>query len=611
MIKLSLRGEGITGKEILPNLYEALSRSGFFGKTGEPRQLVLRVLEEISTTKGRKIIILQAPPGYGKTAIPYAIGLSTMFDHSSYCRSIHVLPLRSIIEDVWLRLQKFLMKLGISKHLVDSVIGAQMMYVHGSPFLQKNMVFTTIDTFFMSAAKLPPQELSRVARGLYGYYEIPRASILQSAVVFDEVHLFIEESTGRLKKGKVGKAQSALMSLIRFLLHGGVPVVVMSATMPSKLREELVRMIRAMGHKIEVSELLYYRDGRDPDFESIKASSKVKNIPIIIKSSDECIKAIRRIVEEKASSYSRILVVLNTVKRAVKLYRQLNVNASLLHSLFTPPDRAMKLKELKNKDKWVLVSTQVVEAGVDISAEVLITDASPANSLVQRAGRACRRGESEGEIIVIYDEAEANEGYGIYDSTLIERTFRYIMENCSSLIWHLPKVDDSFVKSRGYEDLIESVYADFKFKLTPKWTYEMLLKTPFPDSKTALEFYLDYGSFTRDTPLMPLILLPSFVKDGDILDASEIQFLSYNNGIPAKPSILYSLAKNGLLSIIERCSGNSYRIKFLTKDDEYVKMLYRGISYLLRLILKGEIVAYATWAEAYSPELGLVKGVNI
>ncbi len=94
------------------------------------------------------------------------------------------------------------------------------------------------------------------------------------------------------------------------------------------------------------------------------------------------------------------LVVVNTVARAVKLYRQLRRSRAapalaLLHSRFRPPDRDAHLRQILRTPSHhgtIAVTTQVVEAGVDISATTLFTDLAPWPSMVQRFGRCNRLG---------------------------------------------------------------------------------------------------------------------------------------------------------------------------------------------------------------------------
>ena len=99
------------------------------------------------------------------------------------------------------------------------------------------------------------------------------------------------------------------------------------------------------------------------------------------------------------------LVVLNTVAQAQALHRGLSRRGAtdarllLLHSRFRPPDRRRLAAELTAPlppEGRIVVATQVVEAGVDVSAATLVTEAAPWASLVQRFGRCNRRGEIEG-----------------------------------------------------------------------------------------------------------------------------------------------------------------------------------------------------------------------
>ncbi len=105
------------------------------------------------------------------------------------------------------------------------------------------------------------------------------------------------------------------------------------------------------------------------------------------------------------------LVVANTVDRARELYGELRkLRASdgpelhLLHSRFRGIERAAWRSALLGPDapkrSRIVVATQVIEAGVDLSADALFTELCPWPSLVQRFGRLARRGGS-GDAIVL------------------------------------------------------------------------------------------------------------------------------------------------------------------------------------------------------------------
>ena len=103
------------------------------------------------------------------------------------------------------------------------------------------------------------------------------------------------------------------------------------------------------------------------------------------------------------------LVVVNTVKRAQEIYRGLQrsnvgTDALLMHSRFRPVDREKLAARLTHESpNLIAISTQVVEAGLDINAATLITDLAPWSSLVQRFGRCNRNGEVENATIFWLD----------------------------------------------------------------------------------------------------------------------------------------------------------------------------------------------------------------
>jgi CRISPR-associated endonuclease/helicase Cas3 len=114
------------------------------------------------------------------------------------------------------------------------------------------------------------------------------------------------------------------------------------------------------------------------------------------------------------------LVVVNTVKRAVELYETLKgdntlsaADVRLVHGRFRPAERTPWRKAFLNRSECkpgtnrIIVATQVIEAGVDISAGVLITEIAPWASLVQRFGRCARWGGS-GKVIV-FDLKHSND----------------------------------------------------------------------------------------------------------------------------------------------------------------------------------------------------------
>ena len=107
------------------------------------------------------------------------------------------------------------------------------------------------------------------------------------------------------------------------------------------------------------------------------------------------------------------VVVVNTVDLAVRVAKSLGeerrlkgTDVRLVHSRFRPAERVTWRGEFLNRDACspgtdrVIVATQVIEAGVDLSAGLLITELAPWASLVQRFGRCARWGGTASVIVV-------------------------------------------------------------------------------------------------------------------------------------------------------------------------------------------------------------------
>ncbi|MGQ0814409.1 MAG: CRISPR-associated helicase Cas3' [Gemmatimonadota bacterium] len=127
----------------------------------------------------------------------------------------------------------------------------------------------------------------------------------------------------------------------------------------------------------------------------------------------------KRAIDAEESEDVLTLVICNTVERATAVYQalaKLEKNASqerlfdenhllLLHSRFRGNERTAWREKLKafengegrNSGPRIIVATQVIEAGVDISAAVLYTELCPLASLIQRLGRCARRSGQSGK----------------------------------------------------------------------------------------------------------------------------------------------------------------------------------------------------------------------
>jgi len=137
---------------------------------------------------------------------------------------------------------------------------------------------------------------------------------------------------------------------------------------------------------------------------------------------------------EKDKSF---LIVLNTIDSATKIHsfiKKLELDDIALYYLSTniiPKERLKRIKEIKNvsKGRKVVVSTQLIEAGVDLDADIVYRDFAPLDSVNQVAGRCNRNslGKDKGKVSIFILKGERSEFYKyIYDPFLIDKTMEVL-----------------------------------------------------------------------------------------------------------------------------------------------------------------------------------------
>jgi CRISPR-associated endonuclease/helicase Cas3 len=138
------------------------------------------------------------------------------------------------------------------------------------------------------------------------------------------------------------------------------------------------------------------------------------------------------------ADHSRVLLTLNT-RRSARLVRDAleagwpsgfqDVPLLFLSADVTPSDRLKAIQKIAEGRPCIAVSTQCIEAGVDIDMDVVIRDFAPLDSLIQIAGR-CNRGGSKGRCIVEIVDLLTQNGRRfsemIYDSVHLQETRRII-----------------------------------------------------------------------------------------------------------------------------------------------------------------------------------------
>lgn len=145
---------------------------------------------------------------------------------------------------------------------------------------------------------------------------------------------------------------------------------------------------------------------------------------------------IARLAVEKANDTRSCLVIVNTKSMARKIYDStlaLNISDTkvfYLSTLLCPANRRKRInemcKKLKNKEKIICISTQLIEAGVDVSFGSVIRSNAGLGSIIQAAGRCNRHGECEkGNVYVVSCEENVSPLKDIQDGQGVITNLKY------------------------------------------------------------------------------------------------------------------------------------------------------------------------------------------
>ena len=227
---------------------------------------------------------------------------------------------------------------------------------------------------------------------------------------------------------------------------------------------------------------------------------------------------IKAFIEDKYNQESmKLLVVVNTVRKAQSIYRELKswleendieIEMNLLHSKFTVQHRSEKeeaiLKdgESKCKKRVIWISTQVVEASLDIDFDYLFTELSDLSSLLQRLGRCNRKGlksvdefnsyvylDIDENLLIKYSDKNAYASGGIIYKSLYELSKAALLEweteNNTGLFSEADKnklIENHFTKKKieEYDKMYSSIFTEYLSEY--KRMYKHLVDIT-PDSK--------------------------------------------------------------------------------------------------------------------------------
>ena len=359
--------------------------------------------------------LLRVPTGAGKTEAAALGWLYRRFKHpnrkvrdSTPRRLVYCLPMRTLVEQTVERIKGWIGNLGMA----DEVGAVTLM--GGEPptqwYLHPEKPFIIVGTQDML--------LSRALNRGYGsspfMWPVEYGLLNNDCLwVIDEVQLMAN-----------GLPTSTQLAGLRNKLetYGPAHSVWMSATIQPQWLATVDHPEPSSSQVMELGPDDMVNPGLGKRHNARKIVSEVS-----IANNNQYPRKMAELIKERHKPGTLTLAIVNTVKRAQAVYRELNntrrisldAERVLVHSRFRAPDRENKQGAITSGvdtsgPGMIVVATQAIEAGVDISARTLITELAPWPSLVQRFGRCNRTGEDgQGDIFWV-DMGERNQDTAPY-----------------------------------------------------------------------------------------------------------------------------------------------------------------------------------------------------
>lgn len=265
------------------------------------------------------------------------------------------------------------------------------------------------------------------------YEKYEKAKLLSSPLTIctvDQLFTFVYKALGTeifaatLKYSKLvlDEIQSYTPRVVATLIYGlktiqemGGKFAIITATFPPVLRDFMARY-----------GLLEDKQYLMQDFSSISLTER-HMVSVVEQEMN-----VEKIAED--SKTKKVLVICNTVNRAQKMYENIleeTDDVYLIHSRYIRKDRSFLEKQIMDFSgdehaKGIWITTQIVEASLDIDFDVLHTEMCTCDSLLQRMGRCNRKGRyvPQEPNIIIYDNKN---GIGpVYDKDMYERSVTFL-----------------------------------------------------------------------------------------------------------------------------------------------------------------------------------------
>jgi len=404
--------------------------SSLFGRDSYPFQL--SAAEQLLSGHN---VVLQAPTGAGKTygaIFPFLYAKEHGVPFAD--RLIYALPQRTLAVALYTQVKDLLHK---SEKLSGLEVKIQTGAMPEDSLFEADIVFTTIDQLLSAYIGVPVSLPRKLAN-------LPAGAILGSYVVFDEFHLL-----------EPGRALATALDLAdRLSMY--TRLLLMSATVPEQPLRRIAERAQAIVVQVTADQLGKIKSQQNKERRFITCDRPLSAQDILDKHEGKTIAVVNRVerAQEIFSDLQRLATERGITDRLL-----------LLHARFLFEDRQRIEQEIiehfkaGSKSRAILIATQVVEVGLDISCTVMHTELAPANSVFQRAGR-CARYQDEKGTVYVYQlplNEHGQQRYGPYldeEKPLVDETGRQLAERNNQRI--------DFLEEKG---IVNAVHEEMDTKL--------------------------------------------------------------------------------------------------------------------------------------------------
>jgi CRISPR-associated endonuclease/helicase Cas3 len=397
--------------------------------------------------------LLEVPTGMGKTAaIILAWLYKRRFQHDADTprRLTYCLPMRVLVEQTernvreWLENLNLLGNAGEGKVSVHLIMGGEPDTRSWVEYPEEDMIILGTQDMLLSRALMRGYGMSRYR------WPIDFALLHNDALwVYDEIQL-------------MGPAlpTSTQLEAFRRSEQGDSAYLSRSLWMSATLKPDWLNSIDFRVHSQDLNRLCLSQEEKQAPaiIKRWKANKQLNKAATQLgpenrkKNAADYIDTLADEVINAHVAETQTLIIINRVERAQDLYKAIgkklkDVPRLLLHARFRPTERRAIEHALHNSldDKGrIIIATQAIEAGVDISSRLLFTELAPWSSLVQRFGRCNRAGEHDvAEIRWIDIAGDANE-YVPYDAEALSTARQTLEKVTSASPSDLPGIEEAF-----------------------------------------------------------------------------------------------------------------------------------------------------------------------